>query len=683
MPAKRQRQGRSDHAASIQSGLIGYVVLIALLLLGVLAPTARLWGVNWWAFLSTPVLVGLVVLAVATPLILFRSLRRTESEAAVSPGRFLIFAGSFGMLMAAAWMLFPSATHFLGDGYQLLARLVDGVESKKAWDIGASSLTDVVHSVVPGAGEAKALSTYRIIAVGSGVVALVVTGFLALRLWPDTLRRVLFFLGLMTAGYALMWFGYVENYALLITMLLLYAGIGVLATRNQLSAWWALVPLIMASLLHIFGLALLPSFVYLVARDTSLARRLAALAPRTRWIIAGAIVVVGLAVYHYLNTTSYFFTFAFLPIIPDQFTVEGDWLFSIKHIVDTLNLLILLLPGLPIIAFVVATKRGRSLVSAPDRVFLLVMLLGTLATVYVFNPGIGMPRNWDLFSIVGVPLAFLGYLIALSNQSSGRMHLAAAGLMCWAGVLVLTPRVIAQATPEIGIAHFKNYLEFDRIRNRNARSLLITYYERTGDHAAAARELTAATQDFPELAHNNRGKELIVAGRLAEAEISFRRAIALNPLFYDAYGNLGVCLTERNAFDSALLLLEIADGLNPYNAETISNVGTVHLRQRAYESALDAFTEAYRIDSLNLNTLVGLASAHLQAGNPDQSITYVTRLYHLNEFTANYYLQAAEAYLMAGHTSNGRTAFRYALDRGVSTEDSTTLVERWPDLLLP
>ena len=662
-----------------------YYLTIGFFLIAMMAPEGRVWGINWWAYLSVSWWVALALLGLSAGPVLWLLAARihrneTGEHDSGTNSTYLKLALPFGFVFAALYLFFPSQTHFLGDGYQLLSRLADGLGSVKSWDVGASLLNDAVFSATSGSNTERALTTYRIISVVSGVMTLGILFVGATLLFKSTVRRILFMLGVATGGYALMFFGYVENYALLIALLTLYSLIGLLALRDRVSVWWTLPLVAAATFIHIFGLTLLPSLGYLLLRRTRVGEGFAALRPKTKLLIGLTTFISGLAAYHYLCSNFYFFTFAFLPIIPDQFTVEGDSLLSVKHLLDTLNLLFLLVPGLLVLVSGLLMTGGKAVFESIESRFLLILTLSTLAAVYVFNPGIGMPRNWDLFSIVGIPLAMLCFHTLLSLKARSMTPLLAALLACTLAGLVLAPRVLSQAQPEVAIAHFKDYLELDKIRNRNARRLLIDYYRQTGDTAAASREQTLAERDFPESAHNKRGKQHLRSGNIDRAEVEFRGAIELNPLFYDAYANLANCSITRGDLDSALVLLKIADGLNPYNASTISNIGTVLMRMNDLENALDAFHESLRIDSLNKNAMVGLASSYLKSGQPDRSVEYVTKLHERTKMTYHYFQQATEAYLEAGFHDQARVAYRCAVDRGLSAEEIETMITRYPQL---
>lgn len=661
-----------------------YYLVIVLFLLTSFFPEGRVWGVNWWAYLPALAKYSLLLLGIATPLAVSYWSRRLRQDGSPTGGAdqkstgYLVPVSLTIVLFGLAFVVFRGTTHFLGDGYQLLSRLADRVPSVKAWDMGTSFINDSLFSLLSGQPDARALLTFQIISVASGVALLIAVAFLSRVLFEHNLHRYLFFLGLASGGYMLLFFGYVENYALFIAAMMLYTLVGLLVAKGKASRWWALPPLLVTLFLHLFGVTLLPSLLYLLFRDSRFGRRLGHLSTKTKLLIAAGLVLLSGLIYYYLYTSYYFFTFALLPMVPDRFTIEGDWLFSFKHIYDIGNLLMLLVPGLPIFLTMVFVSPVKGWLRRAEYRFLLILAFSTLGAVYVFNPGIGMPRNWDLFSIAGVPLAVLCYYYALERRRSGRSALVVCVPAIVLGFLSLAPRVATQVVPDLGIAHFKNYLVLDKIRNRNARRLLVDYYKRAGNATAAQKEQARTEADFPEAFHNRKARELISQANYAEAIVHLRRALEFNPLSYDAYGNLGVCYLNQDVLDSALVLLKIADGLNPYNASTINNMGTACLRKGEYARAERLFLKSLRIDSTGQNAMVGLASVYLSLNQFDRSLDYVTKVYTLTEMPYEYFRQAGDAYLDKRAFRQAARAYHYAIKRGLDPAYVKDLQKKFP-----
>ncbi|MCK4574400.1 MAG: tetratricopeptide repeat protein [candidate division Zixibacteria bacterium] len=666
--------------------LVMYYVTIGLFLIGLALPQARTWGFNWWAYQPTVAQAALILIAIAAGPILWWWSRRTEYSQKHEPpesgalSSYWLAATLTLVVSAALYILFPSRTHFLGDGYQLLSHMADQGGNIKSWDIGASFVNNTVFGLLGSPSREAALTAYRIVAVGSGLITLIVIAVASARLFENRLSRFLFLLGVVTGGYALQFFGYVENYALFTAAVISFALLGLLAALGKLSRWWAVLPVVAACLLHIFGLTLLPALVYLLLFDRQPLVGLSQLSKSRKRLLFAIVAAGAVGLYLYLFYNYYFFRFAFLPVVPDRFTVDNDYLLSPKHIGDVLNLVLLLVPGLLIFLARLLSDRKRELFGKPAGRFLLVMTLSTLAAVYLFNPGIGMPRNWDLFSLVGIPLAVLVFYYLLSDPGRPRQVYLATSLAIMLGLLTLAPRVISQHVPETAIAHFDNYVKLDRTRNRNARGLLIDYYEEIGDSLAADREHIQALKGFPDAILTNRGKQLMDAGKIDQAEELFRRALKVNPIFVNAYGNLASCQIIQNRLDSAMALLEIANGLNPYSASTISNIGTVYLRRGEYADARNAFLEALRIDSSSVTDRAGLTSAYVKLHDAEHASESMEVLHRTCNMSRDYYLQASDVCMKAGLISTARTAFRIAVECGASRSEQQALIGKYPEL---
>ena len=664
-----------------------YYLVIALFFLASLFPEARVWGINWWAYLPFMTKFGLLLVGIAVIPIVTYWERRSQNGSSPSRGtaqRSIGYLGKAGLtiiLFGFSFVLFRGTTHFLGDGYQLLTRLADRVPPVKAWDVGATLIHFSLFSLLSGEPHARALLTYQIVSIASGVGLLVTIAFLSRTLFNDNLQRYLFFLGLASGGYMLMFFGYVENYALLILAITVYTLMGLIALKGKASRWWMAPPLLLAIFLHVFSVHLIPSLLYLMLRNAPIGKWIKGLSAKMKLLIGAAVALVGVSIYYYLYTNYYFFTFALLPIVPNRFTVENDTLFSIKHVTDICNLLMLLVPGLPVFLTAAIVSRGKGLFRRAEYRFLLIIVLSTLGAIWVFNPGIGMPRNWDLFSIAGAPLAVLCSYYVLENCRSVKTMLHTSVPAIALGLLVLVPRVATQAVPNLGIAHFKNYLVLDKIRNRNGRELLIDYYERIGDTTAAQEERARKERDFPEISLHRKGVELMNQGRLAEAVNYLQRALDLNPLYYNVYSNLGACYLHLGNLDSALVLLKIADGVNPYNPSIIANIGTAYLRKGGeFARAKKYFLESLRIDSTGQNAMVGLASIYLQLSQFDRSLDYVGKIHTLTDMPYDYFRQAGDAYLDRKAYAHAARAYKYALERGLDSAYVRNLSGKFPQL---
>jgi len=652
--------------------LVAYYVTLLLMMIAGVVGQGRIWGINFYWGMPFFFFVGMIMIGLVAPFVLPR-IFVTASDRAT---RAILFA--FSIVLAVAFFLFPAQTHFGGDGYQLLSRLADQVGSPKSWDIGATMVNNFLYSTLAGANDARALLTYRLISQITGVFLILLTVLVSFKVYDSNRERLLVALGILSGGYMLQFFGYVENYAGLIGALALFCLIGVGATRKRINRYWSIVPFAVALFFHGFAIVLLPALLYLFLYDSALYKKLIPRSVKSRLLLAVVVLIVGVALHQYLYRNMLFFKFAFLPLLPDRFTVDNDYLLSIKHIVDTLNLILIQFPGF--LVFIAVFFMWRQKKRSNASVFLATILVTSLIAVYVFNPGIGMSRNWDLFSIIGPPLVLLAIIATLESDEADKKRYAAAMLMIVLALLALVPRVVALNEPTIAIQQFKNDIKLDRVRNRYARTLLITYYEKNGDSAAAEAERQLTLREFPEEANVGRAKSLVQAHRYSEAISLLRVVLRANPINYHAYTNLGAAFRESKQVDSAVYYLEIANGLNPYSKSILANLAAAYLDAKRYDDAVKTFEKSFAVGNDETIWHYYAARAYREAGDNAGFLRELTIAATQPDSPPYVMNELGDYYLSQKDYSKALKAYRTAIARGLDSTYLMQLRQRYPAL---
>jgi tetratricopeptide (TPR) repeat protein len=319
-----------------------------------------------------------------------------------------------------------------------------------------------------------------------------------------------------------------------------------------------------------------------------------------------------------VSTSDRFVRFAVLPITEGAFTVDGYTLFSVEHLVDFANLLPLLLPGLAVI--VLSIGNSMTVRGSDGRIvrFLLLVLAVCLAVAFVFDPKLGMPRDWDLFAFGGVPLAVLAMVLLLGSPASTAVSGRIAVLVIGLGLLSLIPRAIAQAVPEISIKHIETYFELDVMKSRPGRFTLKEYYTSVGDDSLSEVVSTTWQQRFPGEAWFQEAITLSAQGQFEESATLFRQIINQNPVHHAAWTNLGACYVGMKKYDTAIAVLEIADGLNPYSAPTFHNMAHAWYGLGQLEQAEKYWLRSLGYDPDYLGTLVGLTTVYRRMGRTEE-----------------------------------------------------------------
>lgn len=103
------------------------------------------------------------------------------------------------------------------------------------------------------------------------------------------------------------------------------------------------------------------------------------------------------------------------------------------------------------------------------------------------------------------------------------------------------------------------------------------------------------------------------AGRLADAEIAYRRALAAHPDFAEAYHALGVLLQQQGRCDDALGEFETACALKPSDTKSYYRQAEILMGARQYFPAAQALQQAINIDPgyVDAYEMLGRALFHL------------------------------------------------------------------------
>ncbi|HOD67422.1 MAG TPA: tetratricopeptide repeat protein [candidate division Zixibacteria bacterium] len=676
MPAASPRKPhRRPPAASLRPFLLAYAFTVMAFFLLSFVPHGRVWGLNSWAWLPLWGRLLLLIAAAAAPL---GALRLSEPSAP-APGRrgaYALAAGLAGIVLFAAFLILRQQTHFLGDGYTLLKWLEEGGAINKMRNFGAQFTLLLADRVLPGG----ALEAFRIVAWTSGAVAVAAALTASAALFSELPRRLLFACGVLSGGYALLFFGYVENYALFVLMVLLFCWAGLLAVRGRISPWWILLPQAGAVFFHVFGVTLLPAAAYAVLRTTPLGRRVARLPLGTRGLMIAGLAAAGLAAFVWFYTHSYFFRFTFVPILPNRFTIRGYTMFSLSHLVDVANLLLILAPALGLFAVAKFRTGVRRIIAEPSFRFLGLAALGALGAAFIFDPKLGMPRDWDLFSYGGVPLTMAGMLLLLEGPKPLPKPQGLAALAVALALLALVPRVIVQHTPPLAIAQFEAYRDLDPVQNRNGAIFLVDYYERRGDTARAEELRTAwhkAQTDEPLLMQGNAALQ---SGAFRRALDLYRAALRENPVYWVAWANLGDAYLRMGRRDSALEMYRIADGLNPSSPIILSNLGQAWYLNGQAEKGVELWQRSASLDPEFLPPLRFLVNHYRTSRDRDNYLAVLERIARLDGAPADNLAALADWYVQSNRFADAGRLYERALAAGLDSAYVSEMMAKYPVL---
>jgi len=349
-------------------------------------------GWHWWgvdSFRSYPValriiLVGLVIGA-TLPVVsrkmgasIYKWLSVKSEESAN-----LLF-GYVCIALIALFVIFPSNNHILGDGYNVISNCAAG-----KWRSPTEPLDFLAHygvSILAGGGDQGVVYSYRICSWIAGA-AFLAGLFVYFRSKRDLLLALM---AALTFGVVQFFFGYIENYTFSFVSSFLFL---VSASRDLDEDRVSVVTGILFVLtlgFHFRNLVLFPAFLYLILRRYRSRHLLVACSAGFVLFMTGFIL--------FLNREANL-SHLFVPIFPSS--PDSYWMFSLGHIKDVINNLLL---GCPIIFglfFIPGWIKTKGIL------FYLLAITGALAFLFLIDTPIGGLRDWDLFSVTAAPVLIL------------------------------------------------------------------------------------------------------------------------------------------------------------------------------------------------------------------------------------------------------------------------------------
>jgi hypothetical protein len=523
-----------------------------------IAPSHINWGMHFLSFYSLPVqivffallLVLLIPPVTAKVINLFEAIVQRLSKI---PLKILFFLTA--VLLAALWLSYPSKLHLLGDG-AILLRSIPGEEALGRFPVGFRNQPLVWILFIGGKALLSLVSTpspkdvYVCIDIVSGAA------FVGLIFWwmsklerPGIEKMLLGLLVLFCGGFQF-FFGYVENYVTQYVVTAAFAVTGWLALGKKIHTLIPVSVFVVLVGLHLGSLIFIPALAYLfVQRMNTHKLRAAAIIAATG--VAGLILLavagfnVKSSIEHFLNGSS-----DFLPFLSAQSGYFPYPMFSLFHIVDWLNLQLLIIPaGLIVPMLIVIFYRRDMKWKDPALIFLVIAVVCGFAFTWIINSALGFARDWDLFSSFIVPLIVLNvYFLQLPFKMDGRRTIIAvsAGLSLLHSVSFIG--INGSGDKHLARAEMLNDTRLISITSR------MFYYESLANYFYDHSEYDKARGFYEQYTQYDSVNPRILANladsyrRLQQKEPYFRvlqRTAALGSSNPGVYSNLGVEYANR------------------------------------------------------------------------------------------------------------------------------------------
>ena len=454
---------------SIASPLVVTVaVVLALRIIGGIVEYPRFWSMDMLRYVDLS-LALLACIAAAGFLLPSTEKLLRRVAAFVAGERSAAVFWAVVAIFGALCVLFPMRTFFYGDGGSYVPEIFKlgrdpGYFSELLWSVRSAPLAGVmvvfITRTLPHVLHALGMALPQTSVFPFHVLSILWLGVFAvgIRLLAKREERVTLLVLLLGSGASLHFFGYVELYIPVLVSLALFflAGLRALETGRK---WPAVLLYLLACAAHVYTIALLPALLYVLLYNT---RFHPGFLRSTRGLLLSSLCVLlaGIVVYFASGLWNQDGRIVMSAVsIPRPAGVQSYTLLSAAHLLDLVNLPLLLSPVSTVFLLVVAARRRHAAEEASPAVHFLLLALISFGVFLAFaNAVFGWARDWDLAAPLGIIISLLAYVVAIRMKPASPALPATLALV---SLVFVAPWIVMNVSEESSTRRFERIIELD------------------------------------------------------------------------------------------------------------------------------------------------------------------------------------------------------------------------------
>jgi tetratricopeptide (TPR) repeat protein len=548
------------------------------------SPGPRAWALHLPGFLPPTQRLLIVAVLLGGALLILADFLRGPRAVAKRGGVSLPAWSGWLLLVPWAWLLWKLEikTRFLGDATVWMAGLLNGEVNPSneplaaaLWMGFAGALRSLAFPITP--------ATVGSLSILCGLLAGALLWGIASEITPRSASRAVVLGVLATLGLMQLYFGYIESYPVVSVFVLAFLWLGLRRLRGADSPFLVAAGLGLAIASHFVAILLLPGYAYLVLREKRPAavRALLALLPLA---VTAAILILLRYPLEKLALALRIATHAVEPGHAATAYQKPYSILSLDHARDVANgiLLAMPVPAMLLLASAAAWVTHRKATATshtdPAAVFLAIAAApGVLLALALVLPVVPA-QDWDLTSILLLPLAVFGVKAACSIPGSPLRGASGTGLVL-IGAGALLSFVLVNATVESGLSRFETLVgpgaRVSAYGRAYGNELLSTFDSQRGDtrrmliHAERALDAEPTNPRY----WVGKGAALYNLGRYTEAIPVLEEGIRRGPARDDAHYNLGNCLVHEKRYGEAIESFREAIRKSEPRPDYLNNLG--------------------------------------------------------------------------------------------------------------
>ncbi len=634
---------------------LSYIYLLALVLIRlipIIDPGSRTWGFNHLIFLPDVYSYSFFFIAAIALIIPFiRSTEKAgEKLSEWFSDKFLesrfkyLHRLLFITIMTSLFAIFAAPTHFLGDGYDVIQNISSQSQAHVKWsEIGITRLLIYLSSILGSDHLAASRLAFQLVSVISGAISIYFLFLISQIVSEVKLKRFLVFINLFMSGMLLLFFGYAEYYPIVWIFLtgFFYFCIRFLKDGNGLILAWLF--LLIGIGLHVQLLIFLPALVFL-----SFAKgRGYKIYHQYKMAICGfasITILTALILLVYQYRTNLYVEDTFLPLFVGKPVYPEYAMLSVPHLLDIINEFILVSPLL-FLLLILGIGSIKNYLKNKTAIFFGLSAIGTLLFLFVIDPKLAFPRDWDLFSISCFPLMLFSTTLISKNRIE---HI---GKLLIPILLILSiyslPFLLTNLHLNRSEKYFENLIELDTSKSMSSMTVLSRYYKDNNDREKFDALMVKLNKEFMQDRIISQAIDVTIAGDL-ESAFKYIQLIKPDKFSGEYHRLLALFNYGSGQYEKALDHIDLALQLRKYASTYHWTRSRILYSMKRYDSALSSLRETNKLDPSDLKAVDALAMIFDLTRQPDSCVYYAKETLKLDSTRFPSYRYIVKWFALAG-----------------------------------
>jgi hypothetical protein len=486
-------------------------------------PEGRFWGLNQLAYYPYPITIFFVGLFLAVILMclnkkavntitdLYNNIKTGLLRIPIIP-RAAFFVGFLFII----FYIFRDSTNLLGDGLLRIGELQNRRLENFFNQHSAEPLDYLIHyyiyTIFLAPFKIEPILSYQLISAMAGVAYVLAALYIGKKIEGGKVAGFAFWY-LIGWGGIMLFFGYVESYALAASVSVIFLGYSYTMIHGRGNELILVFLYLLAFFMHNATIVYLPAIVYLIFLKSNKlgARRL--LTPVI--IVLAVIAWISIGIVHRQSAGL---------LLTGNLSEPGYTIFSLAHLGDIINELFLLSPTF-LCSIWLLNWRGEGNFRLARNYFGLA-IIGGFMFLFLADPVLGMGRDWDLFALPLLGL-HIGLLAGIDwGWVDGRIKAALLILLLFS----TGTWICVNSTESLSVERYKNIAGLDIVRSRYAYERLGTYLLLNKNWEKAEEVYRLSLKKEPHY-RTYLGLAYVQAqsGKSDSAEYNYQKALELNP----------------------------------------------------------------------------------------------------------------------------------------------------------